>query len=111
MKRFHGFMFIAVWIFSLVASPVWGFDTSRNPDQWMSIGMDVSGGHLAGMMKDVAPDTPHTDGGFIKGLLDVRIPMTNTVTLHAFGSSTGINNNLQFSEGHELGVGLRVYLH
>lgn len=86
------------------------FDKSQNPDRYTSVGLDVSTGKLAGMVKDTAAGAPHTDGGFVKGLLDVRMPISNALTLHAFGSSTGINNNLQFSDGTEIGVGLRVFL-
>jgi hypothetical protein len=57
----------------------------------------------------VAAGAPATDGGFVKGLVDFRLPISNAVTMHAFGSSTGVNNNMQFSEGHEVGLGMRVY--
>jgi hypothetical protein len=92
------------------APPAQAFDRSLNPDRYMSIGLDVSGGKLPGMLKTVPAGDPSTDGGFVRGLLDVRIPVSNALTIHAFGSSTGVNNNLQFSEGNEVGVGLRVYI-
>jgi len=93
-----------------IASPLHAFDRSLNPDRFTSIGLDVSSGKLAGMPKEVTAGTPHTDGGFVKGLLDIRLPISNALTIHAFGSNTGVNNNLQFSEGNEVGVGLRVYI-
>lgn len=88
----------------------WAFEVTHNPDRYPSVGLDVSSGHLAGI-DTVATGGPHTDGGFVKGLVDLRLPISNAVTLHAFGSSTGINNNLQFSNGDEMGLGLRVYFH
>lgn len=106
-RRVAGFVTLGL----LLALPCQAFDRYNNPDQYPSIGIDLSGGKLAGMVKDDVAGTPHTDGGFVKGLLDIRVPITNALTLHAFGSSTGINNNLQFSEGNEIGIGLRVYIH
>lgn len=98
----------------MLALPARAYDTKDNPDRYLSVGLDVSSGHLAGILKDTSKlpaDSPQTDGGFVKGALDVRVPISNAVTFHAFGSSTGINNNLQYSEGSEVGVGLRVYIH
>jgi len=94
----------------LCASSAFAWSTKENPDQYPSIGLDISSGKIAGVVKDNALGLPQTDGGFVKGLLDIRVPMTNTVTVHAFGSSTGINNNKQYSEGSEVGLGLRIYL-
>lgn len=94
----------------LVSSSVFALDRSLNPDKYPSIGLDVSGGKLAGILKDVPAGAPATDGGFVKGLLDLRMPISNAVTLHGFASSTGLNNNKQFSEGSEVGFGLRVYI-
>jgi hypothetical protein len=102
---------IAVVVLGILAVPAQAFDKTQNPDRYTSVGLDVSRGNLPGLLKDTEPGAPHTDGGFVKGALDVRYPLSNAVTLHAFGSSTGVNNNLQFSEGTEIGVGLRVYLH
>lgn len=87
------------------------FDRSQNPDRYMSVGLDVSSGKLAGMLKTVPAGEPATDGGFVKGLLDLRVPVSNALTVHAFGSATGVNNNLQYSEGSEVGLGFRVYIH
>lgn len=81
-----------------------------NPDRFPSIGLDVSTGKLAGIAKDHAAGAPYTDGGFVRGQLDLRLPISNALTLRAFGNSTGINNNLQFSDGTEVGVGLRFYI-
>lgn len=93
-----------------IASAGWAFDRTENPDRYTSIGMDLSTGKLPGMLKKEVAGLPDTDGGFVKGLLDVRVPITNTLTMHVFGSSTGVNNNLEFSEGNEVGFGLRVYI-
>jgi hypothetical protein len=103
-------LIVLVLIQTLSAGVLHAFDRSLNPDRYASVGLDISTGKLAGIQKDVAADAPHTDGGFVKGLLDLRVPISNALTVHAFGSSTGVNNNLQFSEGTEVGVGLRVYL-
>ena len=86
------------------------FDRSQNPDRFMSVGVDVSSGKLPGILTDQVAGAPYTDGGFVKGLLDIRVPISNALTVHAFGSTTGVNNNLQFSDGNEVGIGLRVYL-
>lgn len=93
-----------------VAQPCVAFDHYGNPDHYPSIGLDVSSGKLPGMLTTLAPGQPATNGGFVKGLLDLRYPLTDVVTVHAFGSSTGVNNNLQFSGGNEVGIGLRIYL-
>lgn len=86
------------------------YEIDGNPDRYLSVGLDISAGKLPGMLKDAPASYPHTDGGFVKGMLDIRMPVCGSLTVHAFGSSTGINNNLQFSEGNEIGLGLRVYV-
>lgn len=112
---------VALIVSSLVI-PGYAFDTKLNPDRYPSIGLDLSQGKLPGILKDTqatgslfasvaGTQAPHTDGGFVKGALDIRLPLTNILTIHAFGSATGMNNNLQYSEGSEVGIGLRVYLH
>lgn len=105
-------MKIVLVVVVLLASftPLQAFDRTLNSDRFASIGLDVSSGKLAGIQKDTVLGAPHTDGGFVKGLLDVRVPISNVLTLHAFGSSTGVNNNLQYSDGSEVGIGLRVFL-
>lgn len=108
--RFANSLAVIGLVLILAVLPAHAFDRSNNPDKFTSIGLDVSSGKLAGIQKDTAAGAPHTDGGFVKGLLDVRVPITNALSMHAFGSSTGVNNNLQFSEGTEIGVGLRVFL-
>jgi len=101
---------IVVWtLVSTLAGVAGAWSTKENPDRYPSVGLDVSSGKLAGILKETPAGAAHTDGGFVKGLLDARVPISNVVTLHAFGSSTGVNNNLQFSEGHEVGLGMRVY--
>ncbi len=99
-----------VAIVTLAAGSSFAFDKSQNPDRFLSFGVDLSTGKLPGMLTANQPGAPATDGGFVKGALDVRVPITNAVTIHTFGSTTGVNNNLQFSSGNELGVGFRVYL-
>lgn len=98
---------IGVVVAMFLAAPALAFDRSMNPDRYPSIGLDVSGGKLAGIPKAAVP---HTDGGFTRGLLDVRVPISNALTVHAFGSATGINNNLDYTEGSEVGLGLRIYI-
>lgn len=111
MKNYKTYLMAAI-VGSLLAMCVkaWSFDISKNPDRYASVGLDVSSGHLAGINTTTVGDEPHTDGGYVKGLLDLRVPISNAVTVHAFGSSTSINNNRQFSDGNEFGMGLRVYL-
>lgn len=101
---------LAIGLLMFVSAIGGAFDRSRNPDRFMSVGLDVSSGKLPGILTDQSVGDPHTDGGFVKGLLDVRLPVSNAITFHAFGSSTGVNNNMQFSQGNEVGIGLRVYL-
>lgn len=81
-----------------------------NPDRYPSFGLEASEGKLAGIQKDTPSGAPHTDGGFIDGKLDIRLPISDYITVNAFGESTGINNNLQFSEGNRIGIGVRVYV-
>lgn len=101
----------AIVVMLMLAAPVaHAFDHSENPDRYMSVGLDVSKGMLPGMEKTRPAGTPSTDGGFVKGALDVRVPVTNILTFKVFGNATGVNNNLAFTEGSEIGIGLRVYV-
>lgn len=104
-------LLMTVAVLVLMSWPSQAFDRSLNPDRYPSIGLDVSGGKLAGMQKVVAHGAPDTDGGFMKGAVDFKLPISNALTVRAFGSSTGINNNKEFTEGNEVGVGFRIYIH
>lgn len=99
----------AVALVVVLASAGNAFERRYNPDRFPSLGMDLSKGKLAGMLKDTAAGAPHTDGGFVKFDLDYKYPLNDVITLRAFGALTGINNNLQFSEGNQMGVGMRIY--
>ncbi len=94
----------------LLTAPVFALDTKDNPDRFPSLGFDISKGKLPGVLTSNQPGAPATDGGFVKGAFDFQLPVTNALTVRTFGSTTGVNNSLQFSEGNELGVGLRVYI-
>lgn len=105
----------------LLAGTAFGWEVPQNPDRYMSIGLDLSAGKQAGLYKSdqitlrsatqqLAATVPHSNASFVKGALDFRFPLTSALTLHAFGSSTGINNNLEFSNGHEIGLGVRVFI-
>lgn len=86
----------------------WEFD--KNPDRYPSFDIEASTGKLAGILKDTPAGAPHTDGGFVQGHVDLRLPVSSNITLTLLGESTGINNNLQFSEGNRVGAGVRVYI-
>jgi len=94
----------------LVAGKASAWQFEKNPDRLPSFGVEVSTGKLAGILKDTPAGSPHTDGGFVQGKLDVRLPVSHCVTVNVLGESTGVNNNLQFSEGNRVGLGVRVYI-
>lgn len=111
---------IALILSAAAVANAW--EIEKNPDRYPSIGLDVSSGRLAGLPKGGTPigsligntagisSSANTDGKFVAGQLDVRLPVSSALTVHAFGSSTSVNNNLQFTDGHSFGAGLRVYL-
>lgn len=86
--------------------PVHAYETSRNPDRVPSFGLDLWKGQVAGMDRQEAL----SNGGTVGGHFDFRAPVTNALTLHAFAESEGINNNLRYTDGYKIGVGLRVFL-
>lgn len=93
-----------------VASVANAWEFQKNPDRFPSFGLETSTGKLAGMAKDVPAGAPRTDGGFVQGRLDLRLPISSCITVNLSGEHTGVNNNLQFSEGHRLALGVRVYI-
>jgi hypothetical protein len=90
----------------LVAAPLHAFDVNKNPDRVPSFGLDLWKGQVAGLDRQTA----ETNGGTVGGLFDYRQPVTNALTVHAFAQSEGINNNLRYTDGYKIGVGLRVFL-
>ena len=96
-----------------VASLGWASDHSQNPDRFMSIGIDGSAGKTPNIFKNGHYFTPRITENtdlFTKGAIDLRLPVTNSVTLHAFGSATDLNNRFKFKDGHEIGAGVRIYI-
>lgn len=82
------------------------YDTSKNPDQVPSFGMDLWKGQTAGLDRT----TVETNGGLVGGLLDFRAPISNAFSIHAFAEGTGINNNLRYTDGYKIGAGVRIFL-
>lgn len=101
---------IAVSVVCMVAAHAGAWEFQKNPDRYPSFGIETSAGKLAGIPRATPEGAPHTDGGFVQGKVDLRLPVSSYITLNLVGESTGINNNLQFSEGHRVGFGLRVYI-
>lgn len=99
---------ILVYFASAAAAGAWEFQ--KNPDRFPSFGIETSAGKLPGIPKATPDGAPHTDGGFVQGKVDLRLPVSSYITLNLLGESTGINNNLEFTEGHRFGFGLRVYI-
>lgn len=99
---------IALILSTAAVANAW--EIQKNPDRYPSFGIEASTGKLAGIQKDVPAGAPHTDGGFVQGRLDVRLPISSNVTVNLVGENTGVNNNLQFSEGNRVGLGVRVYI-
>lgn len=89
-----------------VTMPSSAFDTSRNPDQVPSIGLDLWKGQVAGLDRE----TVETNGGTVGANADFRLPVTNALSLHFFGESEGINNNLKYTDGYRMGLGMRVFI-
>lgn len=90
----------------IVAGTAHAYDTSKNPDRVPSFGLDLWKGQVAGLDRQTA----ETNGGTVGGHFDFRQPISNALTVHAFAESEGINNNLRYSDGYKVGVGLRVFL-
>lgn len=97
-----------VYFASVATAGAWEFP--KNPDRFPSFGLETSAGKLAGIPKATPTGAPHTDGGFVQGKVDLRLPVSSYITVNLLGESTGINNNLEFSEGHRVGLGVRVYI-
>lgn len=94
----------------LLSTSGYAWEFEKNPDRYPSFGIEAASGHLAGTLKDTQPGAPHTDGGYVQGKLDIRLPISSMITVNFFGEQTGINNNLQFSDGSRVGIGVRVYV-
>lgn len=82
------------------------YDTSKNPDKVPSFGLDLWKGQVAGIDRKL----DETNGGTVGGHFDFRQPVTNGLTVHAFAESEGMNNNLRYTDGYKIGLGLRVFL-
>lgn len=97
-------------VIAFLTEPAHAADITKNPDQMPSIGWLLSNGHLP-MTRTTVPDgLESTNGAYIRWMIDVRYPISNTVTLNFEAELTGVNNNRDFSNGTRLGVGMRVYL-
>ena len=89
-----------------VSGPAMAFDRSMNPDRVPSFGLDLWKGQVAGLDRKLV----ETNGGTVGGLFDYRHPVSNSLTLRAFAESEGVNNNLRYTDGYRVGIGLRVFL-
>jgi hypothetical protein len=83
-----------------------GFDTGKNPDRVPSFGLDLYKGQLTGIDRKLA----ETNGGTVGGAFDFRLPVSNALTVRAFAETEGVNNNLRYSDGYKIGVGMRIFL-
>lgn len=90
----------------LCAGPASAYDRRDNPDRVPSFGLDLWKGQVAGMDRA----TTQGNAGTVGGLFDYRHPISNALTLHAFAESEGINNNMAYTSGYRIGVGLRVFM-
>lgn len=97
---------IAIALLGCAYVPARALDTYGNPDKVPSFGIDIWKGQAAGVDKEKSG----TNGGTVGGLLDFRAPVTSALSLHVFGESETINNNLRYTEGYRIGVGLRVFI-
>ncbi len=91
----------------MLTSNVFAYDTSKNPDQMPSVGIDLSKGKLPGIERADGRFT----GGVIEWSVDYRHPVTNYLTLTGYARLTAVDNNLQFSNGNRVGVNARIYFH
>lgn len=105
MKRV-GFIVLAL----LAAAAAHAWEIERNPDRYPSIGLDLYKGQLAGLPRAGVAGA-QTTGGTVGGILDLRLPVTGSLTWHAFASSEGAANNKDFTDGYRVGMGFRVYMH
>lgn len=97
---------IAIALLACAHVPARALDTYGNPDKVPSFGLDIWKGQVAGVDKQGSG----TNGGTVGGLLDFRAPVTSTLSIHVFGETQSMNNNLRYTEGYRLGVGMRVFI-
>lgn len=97
---------LAVTFLVLVGNPARAYDTDKNPDKVPSFGLDLWKGQVIGMDRQ----TSETNGGTVGGVADFRLPVSNALTVHFFGESEGVNNNLKYTDGYKIGLGMRVFL-
>ncbi len=85
------------------------WEKGGNPDRFPSIGVELAKGQVAGIPK-AGINGAQTNGGTVGFLGDFKFPVTQSLTLHTSFQTDGINNNLAYTDGYRLAVGLRVYL-
>jgi hypothetical protein len=102
-------MLLVIVMVLVVAAPSWAWEKSSNPDRYPSIGIELAKGQVAGIPRK-GVDGDVSNGGTVGFLGDFRFPATQSLTLHASLQSDGINNNLAYTEGYRLALGLRVYI-
>lgn len=96
---------MAVLALLLLAPQVYAWEKRENPDRYPSLGVELAKGQEAGIRRDGT-----TNGGTVGFKADFRAPVTGSLTLHVSGESIGINNNLEYTSGYRLAVGMRVYI-
>jgi hypothetical protein len=99
----------AAVILLVASTPSFAWVKNDNPDRYPSIGVELAKGQVAGTPRK-GVDGDVTNGGTVGFLGDFRFPATQNLTLHASLQTDGINNNLAYTEGYRLAVGLRVYI-
>ncbi len=96
---------LVVFLLGLTVS-AHAWEKGKNPDRVPSIGVDLWKGQLAGMDRQQG----QTNGGTVGFMADYRMPISNVVTIHAGGETESVNNNLKYTDGYRLTVGMRVYI-
>lgn len=107
-------------LLAVTAAPLYAGDTSKNPDRYVSLGMDFTYGRLpdgypglveydpAGGQNIILRETHAIQEQQIVG--DLRAPVNNWLTLSMHGgpwSQMAFNGK---SNGYTVGAGFRVYL-
>jgi hypothetical protein len=91
-----------------LSSSVYAGSANLNPEEFPSIQLDAVKTQIAGMPKDGVGEY-RTDGKTLGAKMDLRIPLSKSITWHGMAEAEGINNNLRYTDGYRLETGFRFY--
>jgi hypothetical protein len=95
-------------LLAVLASNAGASGFNHNPDRYPSLGLDMIKGQVPGMLRAGHGDA-QTNGGLVGARIDGRLPILESLTLHASAEALGINNNWHYTEGYRFELGARFY--